>query len=346
MKKFFMFAAMASVALASCVKNEPVATVEQGDAILFNSPVVAPATKADQVAYTGGDFNVYGYYSTADAYDGAGSVYINDAVFTEKSNSYFGGKNKTYFWPKNGHLNFVAYAPSAATGLTVDKETATDPAVTGPNALVLDYVVQNAADVDLLYSDWALKQTSANYVTNFAYTGVDIAFHHALSQVKFTVKGTAAAETAVVKVGAITLTGLVKEGSLNVPYNAAAAAWTPGSETDTYTVSAAAADAASATALTQAGSINKTFLLLPQALTNAVLNVTYYIPSDDPSGYTAQTTTIELDTAKDSESHAIETWAKEISYNYTIVFDVNEVKLAPVVEADWTPVNSNVSQVL
>ena len=343
MKKFFMFAAMASVALASCTKNEPAATVEQGEAILFNSPVVAPATKA-QVAYTGGDFNVFGYYSEADAYDGAGSVYINDAVFADKG-TYYGGKTKTYFWPKNGHLNFVAYAPSAAAGLTVDKETTTDAAVTGPNALVLDYTVQTAANVDLLYSDWALKQTSATYVTNNGLTGVDIAFHHALSQVNFLVKGTAAAETAVVKVGAITLTGLVNEGSLNVPYTGAAA-WTPGVATDTYTVLAAAADAANATALTQAGSINKTFLLLPQALTNAVLNVTYYIPSDDPSGYTAQTTTIELDTAKDSESNAIETWAKEISYNYTIVFDVNEVKLAPVVEADWTPVNGNVSQVL
>ena len=345
MKKFFMFAAMASVALASCTKNEPAASVEQGDAILFNSPVVAPATKAAKTEYTGGDFNVFGYYSEADAYDGAGSVYINDAVFTDKT-TYFGGKDKTYFWPKNGHLNFVAYAPSAAAGLTVDKEDETDPAITGPNALVLDYTVQTAANVDLLYSDWALKQTSDDYVENYDFKGVDIAFHHALSQVKFLVKGTAAAETAAVKVGAITLTGLVKEGSLNVPYNGAAA-WTPGAATDTYTVLATAADAASATALTQAGSIKATLLLLPQALTNNVLlNVTYYIPSDDPSGYTAQTTTIKLNTAKDSESLAIETWAKEISYSYTIVFDVNEVKLAPVVEADWTPVDGNVSQVL
>ena len=41
MKKFFMFAAMASVALASCVKNEPAMTVAQQDEIAFDLPVVA-----------------------------------------------------------------------------------------------------------------------------------------------------------------------------------------------------------------------------------------------------------------------------------------------------------------
>ena len=62
-----MFAAMASVAFASCVKNEPAFSVAEEDAIVFNSPVMGVPTKGVEMTgttYTGKGFTVYGWYHT------------------------------------------------------------------------------------------------------------------------------------------------------------------------------------------------------------------------------------------------------------------------------------------
>ena len=51
MKKFFMFAAMASVALVSCVKNEAgmgLAGSNDKVAISFEAPILAPSVKSVQ----------------------------------------------------------------------------------------------------------------------------------------------------------------------------------------------------------------------------------------------------------------------------------------------------------
>ena len=52
MKKLFFFAAIASVAFASCVKNDPAPSVTEQHEITFAAPVVSPATKAS-VYYEG-----------------------------------------------------------------------------------------------------------------------------------------------------------------------------------------------------------------------------------------------------------------------------------------------------
>ena len=46
MKKFFFLAALASIALASCVKNEP-AKVDSQKEISFTTPVLGASTKAN-----------------------------------------------------------------------------------------------------------------------------------------------------------------------------------------------------------------------------------------------------------------------------------------------------------
>lgn len=331
-----MFAAMASVVLASCVKNEPVATVEQGDLITFNSPVVAPATKATTIANavafpTGETFMAYAYYGAADApYAGSTeTVYISNKEFSDKGD-YWGGETQSYYWPKNGDLTFCAYAPTSAlsNGLAVDTEN------TNAGELTLTYAVP--ADIanqkDVLYSDWVCDKVSTNQAgTNaFSETGIDLPFHHALSAVKFAMKaGSAAAETNL-KIQGITLSGLKANGSLAVPYTNTNVEWTLSGDNASYVVLPEAANASASTVLDAetTTNINATnqFMLLPQNVASAKLTVKYFISSD--GGWIPQSTDITLSGS----------WERGKRYTYTLVFDLDEIKLAPVVKEDWTDV--------
>ena len=332
-----MFAAMASVALASCVKNEPVATVEQGAAITFNAPVVAPVTKASKVAYTGEDFNVFGYYSTVAEYAGNGSLYINNALFTDKGD-YFGGKTNTYQWPKDGYLSFVAYA-KVGTGSDAWALNASN----GPDKLVLDFEVPtDGVSNDILYSDWAKNQTSENQTAVNPkpgegagnWTGIDIAFHHALAGVKFTVKAKDAAAASAITIQSITLGKLNNKGTLTFEYDETAAVWATAGTVD-YTVLAQTGTGADSKAITVAGEDYAQFYLLPQSLADVKLTVKYFLKGDT---YVSQTEEIELDTATDG-SNTIGSWEMAKKYNYTLVFGVDAIKLSPVVAEDWTTVN-------
>lgn len=340
MKKLFIIAAAACVTLASCVKNEAGPGIEQGDLITFASPVVAPATKA-QVKYEAGPFNVFAYYSTANAYTGDGTTtYINNKTVSLADGVW--STATPYYWPKNGTLSFAAYSPASA--VTSGALVATNS--TSKN-LVLDYTVPATAaqQIDVLYSDWAIDQTKAKYVTlpnedpNLlgGWTGVDIAFHHALTAVNFTVKGTTEA-IAAFKIKGITLGKLSNKETLTVPYATSTAVWTTEATSKAdYTVLAAAVDAENSKALATDGStIKESFILIPQSLVGVNLTIDYYVASD--GGWVPQQTIIPLTNAKVGEN-ALNAWVMGTQYNYTLEFTADVIKFAPVVEADWTIVN-------
>ena len=328
MKKFFMFAAMASVALASCVKNEPVANVEQGDLITFNSPVVAPATKAtnneNAIAFPHADFSAYAWYAEKDVYDGAdASLYFANRTFADKVTYW--GSNPASFWPKNGKLTFVAYAPVTNGPSVVTADNATDS-----KTLTVSYTVQDAiaSQVDVLYSDWVANKTSTSdtYETanKYADTGIDLPFHHALSAVKFQIKAKSADVAPYLKIKNITLSGVKNSGNLTIPFGAAAY-WSTGSGDASYTV-LTSADAAASKAFTGTNVINLNdgtqFILYPQTL-NAELTVVYYMKTD--GDWLEQTLPVEL----------TDTWEMGRRYTYTLIFDLDEIKLAPVVAEEW-----------
>ena len=315
MKKIFMFAAMASVALASCVKNEPVANVEQGDLITFDAPVVAPVTKAN-AEFEGESFKVYSYYQAGEAdYAGAGTIYINGATV---DNEFATGKwkvtDKEYYWPKNGHLSFVAYSPVSAS------------ATSAADKLTIAYVVNSAANEDLLVSEWNNKLT-------YGATGeVPLAFNHVLSNVNFTF--TSAIDNPagdVVSITGITLKKVNTTATYTQPYNTAGS-WGATSVTTDYTVYTGEPVLLKNLVLTQ-----QEFLLLPQTLTDdVVLHVDYTLPADGADG-TPTTLAQEADIKLNSDT-TIATWSKGIKYNYTITFDVRTMTFVPTVVEDtnWT----------
>lgn len=192
MKKFFMFAAMASVALVSCVKNEPGAGLSgsgEQNLISFEAPILAPAVKSVQeIVQFPADktFQIWAYY-TQENFAGtavASNEYMNNVQIKywdrEGATNYKWTAQDKYYWPNSGYLTFVGYAGTV---------TNDDVVATG---LKFDYAVNAAADEDLLVSQVAYNlqrpaAPSANDQAN--YTGqVQVQFEHALASLVFKVK--------------------------------------------------------------------------------------------------------------------------------------------------------------
>ena len=185
-KKFFMgIAAMAALTLVSCSsddldsvsdnssKNEAISF----DGYLGRSAVAVNGSRGSEVKIdqlkTGG-FGVFGNYSkeTTTAY--------GNSLFDNQQVTYDNDKSKwTYsplkFWPSDGHIDFLAYAPY------VKNTTLTE------GSKINNFTVSktNADQTDLLWTN-ATSSISANLTS--AKEKVKFLFHHALSRLGYTVK--------------------------------------------------------------------------------------------------------------------------------------------------------------
>jgi hypothetical protein len=235
-------------------------------------------------------------------------------------------------------LSFIAYSPyTAAVSATAS--------VKGQGIQFTGYTVGDAADVDLLFSEVARNKTMADVNTVAPWSGIDIAFKHALSSVRFAVKTAANYLGTEIKVKEIKVLNAYSKGNFNqgLEDNATAvtapanACWSGYATERTYdaftgdiTVGATAKYVHNDNAT---AAENKTdLILLPQALvhtTNTVtVKVNYTIQS--PSGNVLnQVTTLPL--AGD--------WFRGNRYTYTVVFGLDEIYLDPTVDT-WADVNS------
>jgi len=188
-KKFFMgIAAMAALTLVSCSsddlnslsdnssKNEAISF----DGYLGRSAVAVNGSRGsvltiDNLQTEG--FGVFGNYSSTETENATfGTNLFNNVKVTGTTSK--GSTTWTYggvkYWPLQGHIDFLAYAPHE-TGKTLK------------NTSCIDFTVESkAADQkDLLWAK-AEKQTT----TTIASTGNKVKFHfaHALSRLGFTVK--------------------------------------------------------------------------------------------------------------------------------------------------------------
>ena len=195
-----MFAAMASVALVSCVKNEgPSATANQEAEISFDVPVMSSVTKAVPGGVTeyvnpfdkASKFGVWAHYSDNLWADAAlvSEVYMNEVEISYVGNNAtskaWKNSGMKYYWPKNGVLHFSAYAP-------YDGAEVTEAAEIGAAGVKFeDYTVK--ADLtnqrDLLFSERVYNAEAAGTGADNSYTdGVVINFQHALAAINFKVK--------------------------------------------------------------------------------------------------------------------------------------------------------------
>lgn len=343
MKKTLVFAALASVALVGCTKNVEVANNDLNE-ITFDTPVLAPATKADEITGTtfpkNVDFAVFAWYNASELTGtnvAAGNLYMNDVTV-----SYDSTKDDTttgtgawkpasvYFWPKNGYLAFDAYSPS-----TVD---ATCDATKG--IAFSDFVASTsyANQIDLLYSTRVINKQSSVEHNNDTYDGVNIPFNHALSVVRVFVKASTDTDANLIKVKSVKFMNIKNQGDFSQ------AKWTPEGD-DVNLVIGEAANATSSTAISTAEEqYGNNHIVLPQKFTgdSAVLEIRYYILGQGDVEPLEQVATLNL-ASQSAEGTAPHTgsWLMGKRYNYHITFGLNEIYFAPSI-TDWEDYQVNV----
>lgn len=185
-KKFVMgIAAMAALTLVSCSsddldslsdnssKNEAISF----DGYLGRSAVAVNGSRGSEVKIgnlqTDG-FGVFGTYTSTDGQTSDANFFKNQKVTYSTTESKW-----TYsplkFWPSDGHIDFLAYAPYVnGTELTAGSKI---------NNFIVSEVI--TAQKDLLWTN-ATSSISADVTSS--KTKVNFQFHHALSRLGYTVK--------------------------------------------------------------------------------------------------------------------------------------------------------------
>lgn len=238
MKKYIFMAAVASLAIVSCNKDE-VKEVNAGREIDFHTAVTRGTETTIQ--------NLGEIYVTA--YTESENNYFTDVLFAENA-GYFTSDVK-YYWPTDGsNINFMAYAPSAAelgAGAEViinkneQKLVAYSPAadVTAQEDVLVAKAVGSKADAD---------------------TGVELVFDHVLSQVEF--KAYNNNDGYVMKVKGVKLANVAGTGDCDL----ADKVWsTAGYDKVTYEVTYETPITLTSEAVTVMNGLNNNAMLVPQA---------------------------------------------------------------------------------
>ena len=341
MKKFFLFAAMAGVALTGCVKTESeVAVKSDSNRIVFDIPVVSSVTRAliDGTEYPDNvPFSVYAQYKNDET--GEDLLYMNN-VTTEYVRSTPGTNQESwvpegnYYWPKQGELSFAAYSPTAAQDAftSVAWTNAAGFTFTGFNA-----VTNNDATklYDLMYSDYVAGQKQTNENDYDRYYGIQLTFRHALSALVFKAKTEEDyGAGAVIKITKIEVLSPVGSGDLSVTNGTSSRAiWTPGADVASMAVTGVTATPLTNTDVPQ----GNVMLMVPQAFDEDVkVKITYTMQmatSAAPVTHTyekALNTLVESDSASSTTAH--DGWDASRRYTYNIIIGLDRIYFAPTVE--------------
>lgn len=163
MKKFFFFAAIAAIGLASCSSDETIASqaTSESNEISFR-PFTTGLTRAVDITTA----NLTSFVVNA-MVAGGETPYFSNATYTGTSGGTFTCTDKHY-WPSEGSLDFYAYAPASndqVTAYTNYKTFTVQPSATA------------AEQVDLVYAATKGKNKAANAA------GVELNFRHTESKV-------------------------------------------------------------------------------------------------------------------------------------------------------------------
>jgi len=339
MKKFFFLAVAAVVALAACTKNEPNTTsIEKGRVINF-STVAGKTTKTplDGTVYktTHPTFGVYSFAlptvgNTWAANSSTSGVYMDKVEISYNNTDLIWEPSSTYYWPISGTLTFTGFSPySENAKVSYDK--------TNKKLTVTNYVAAatTAAQTDLMWANTQkdLSDNQSTYTSESATStlkGVNMIFHHALSQVIFKVKKAAGLDDYTVTVNSITFNAM-STGTLTVTDDVPV--W--GAATVKANYSSEGTDVVApnnSAAFLQVGNAN---MMVPQSLTAAnplVENDQKFVIT-----YSLKKGTVEL--GQKAVTVALRTtdvtaWEQNKIYNYNIVIDLNKIYFNPTMD-DW-----------
>lgn len=355
MKKFFLLAAAAIVAFASCSKNDQ---PEQREAAIgFSSYAGRPVSKADAGSFLTGTttlmkdthFGVFAFATGTNAFDGTNisNVFMNNVdvkyLGTSATDEQYYDYSPLRYWPNdetNNKLSFWAYYPYGALG-TAPKY--------GENTFTVE---EDPADmVDLMFSDVEADKTYSTAVNaNNSHKGVvSMKFHHALSMVKFKVNlddtytGTTI-KLVSIKLSNINLTGVLAPKATYSPtlpfywksVSNPATVFTVFEETAGQTVTKTTDGVFVPTGVEN----DDAFLMIPQTLGNTVKVTVVYTVQTGTDAAIENTAELVLNTAKDKSNNAITEWAMNQNTVYTFTIGLKPIKFIASV-TDWDPVTES-----
>ena len=337
MKKFFFLAVAAIVTLAACTKNNPDTTANAERRINF-STVAGPNTKApiSGTVYktTDPEFGVFCYALvsgknwTANSADG--QLYMDDVEISYNGTDKIWEPSSVYYWPLSGSLTFIGYSPKATTG-TVAYAPATK-ALTVTNFTVNSSA---AAQQDLMYSTTQkdLTDNQAAYVDESSVssspkTGVNMIFHHALSQVKFNVRKADGLDAYTLTVNSITFDAYSK-GTLTVTDDSPV--WSAQAKQDGFVFNTTGADVVAPNHSAAFAAFGVANMPVPQTLATGVqtFTITYSLAKGGVNLGQKTVSNIDLLGA------TVDEWEDNTIYNYNIEIDLNKIYFNPTID-EWT----------
>ncbi len=344
MKKFFLLAAMAGVALTGCVKTESeVAVKSDSNRIVFDNPVVSSVTRAliDGTEYpTDVPFSVYAQYKNANT--GENLLYMEN-VTTQYVTSTPGTNQESwvpvgnYYWPKQGTLSFAAYSPTAASTVFNTVSWADDSGFTFDN---FNAATNQANSYDLMYSDYVADQEQGDEADYTKYYGIQLTFRHALSALVFRAKAADEYDGAEIKVKTIEVLEAYNQGDLTTNNADNTAGWSDFQNPTTMAVANIAGAALDHTDFAQQGDV---LLMVPQGFDHnggVKVKITYTIDTDSDATLT-QTHTVALSTLNEAGAGAgastHDDWEMGKRYTYDITIGLDRIYFAPTV-TDWDDV--------
>lgn len=252
MKRLFILASAAIVALASCTKTEVVYN-EAPQEIGFKA-VTGVMTKADQTGAMTQNMGVIANLLN-------GTSYFENTVFTGTGTEWVSAVDNKKYWPVNGNkLCFAVYSPYQ-TGVTYAGNILTGMSADNNGAETID------DQTDYLYGATYFDNSDAGYANQ--ETAVAVNLKHAMAKV------TVSFDVENVTVTDVTFSPVV-DGTYTVDYSTTTAAvdWTPGTTTNDITL---LGDLSSATAAS--------YLVIPETKANISFNYTIN-GSSNPFNYT------------------------------------------------------------
>lgn len=347
MKKFFLLAVAAVAVLASCSKNTLDPASQKNREISFNT-VSAPSTRTplSGTVYKTTDptFGVFCYALTSGktwaANSGDGQAYMDKVEISYNDTDKIWEPASTYYWPLSGSLTFTGFSP-----FSENAKVAYAPATKA--LTVTNYVAAatTAAQTDLMWANTQedLTDNQSTYTSESATStlkGVNMVFHHALSQVLFHVKKAAGLDDYTVTVNSITFNAM-STGTLTVTNDTPV--W--GAATTAANYDSEGSDVVAPNNSAAFAAFGKANMMVPQSLTAAnplvandqKFNITYSL---EKSGVDLgqKTVTVALRTAD------VAAWEQNKKYNYNIVIDLNKIYFNPTM-VDWVDADPQPTQI-
>lgn len=336
MKKFFFIAAMVSVALVSCTKNEPAPSVDAPQEITF---MTAPVTKAINTFETDKVFWSWAFLAeTVWATETTPQLYIgtdaNNGAFISYADDVWKEQGKTHYWPKdaNSKLTFYSYSINDEDGKTFTSAPTINCSY-AKGIQMTGYDIVANKNIDFMVADAMFDQTANNAADVLNTDGVRTLFRHELSNVNFTIKTAAAYANRTFQLNSITLNDITKTADYKQNPSTTdtnTGTWTENSIDDI----SIAAPSDSPTFTNSATSFAAPqYLFIPQTFTDETVTIVYTITSTAPAATETVTVTKKLSEIFGSS------WEHGKKYTCNITITLDEILWDPA-EVIWEVVTA------